>query len=114
MIFVGETITAQKKTLKFDPIGTSFHATNHSKSIYNIGFSNTGALQQKAGINTSINFPISTFSIISPNYYTQNFGFFCKKELQMEKVTKLPIKIRLGTVQQCDWMEGKPNAVKAN
>jgi len=112
MIFVGETITAQKNTLKFDPINTNFHYANHSKSIYKIVFSSTATLQQNAGINTSINFPISPFSIISPNYYSQNFGFFCKKELQIEKVTKLPIKIRLGSVQQCDWMEGKLNAVR--
>lgn len=44
------------------------------------------------------------------NFYTQNFGFFCKKELQLEKVTKIPFKFRLGSVQQCDWMEGKVNA----
>lgn len=54
-------------------------------------------------------YPVS-YSLISPNYYTQNFGFFCKKELQLEKITKIPFKFRLGSVQQCDWMEGKFNA----
>ncbi|MGC4100689.1 hypothetical protein [Ferruginibacter sp.] len=48
--------------------------------------------------------------VITSNFYTQNFGFFCRKELQLEKATKLPFKFRLGSVQQCDWMEGKPNA----
>ena len=52
-----------------------------------------------------------SFSVIPVNFYTQNFGFFCKKELQMERFTKLPFKFRLGNVQQCDWMEGKLNAV---
>ena len=48
--------------------------------------------------------------VISPDYYTQNFGFFCKKELQFEKVTKVPFKFRLGSVQYCDRMEGKKTA----
>lgn len=54
-------------------------------------------------------YPVS-YSLISPNYYTQNFGFFCKKELQLEKVIRIPFIFRLGSVQQCDWMEGKLNA----
>jgi hypothetical protein len=48
--------------------------------------------------------------VISGNFYTQNFGFFCKKELQLEKITKVPFKFRLGSVQQVDWMEGKTGA----
>lgn len=53
---------------------------------------------------------IATFSVINSDYYTQNFGFFCKKELQFEKATKVPFKFRLGSVQYCDWMEGKRSA----
>ena len=49
-------------------------------------------------------------SMISADHYTQNFGFFCKKELQFEKATKVPFKFRVGTVQYCDWMEGKKSA----
>ncbi len=48
-------------------------------------------------------------SPLPQNFYTQNLGFFCKKELQLEKATKIPFKFRLGSVQQCDWMEGKVN-----
>ena len=50
--------------------------------------------------------------IITPDFYSQNFGFFCKKELQFEKATMTPFRFRLGTVQYCDWMEGKPNSIK--
>lgn len=48
-----------------------------------------------------------SLQVITPDYYTNNFGFFCKKELQLEKITKLPFKFRLGSVEQCDWLEGK-------
>ncbi len=46
-------------------------------------------------------------TLLSSNYYTQNLGFFCKKELAVEKYLKVPLRIRLGSVQQCDYLEGK-------
>lgn len=45
--------------------------------------------------------------MLSANYYTTNLGFFCKKELLVEKTVKFPIKFRLGSLQYCDAMEGK-------
>jgi hypothetical protein len=58
----------------------------------------------KAPISFINNYSIN---IIAPNYYTQNFGFFCKKELQLQKATKVPFVFRLGSVEMCDRMEGK-------
>lgn len=45
--------------------------------------------------------------LVPSNYYAANLGFFCKKEIQLEKITSIPFKFRLGSVQQCDWLEGK-------
>lgn len=49
------------------------------------------------------------FSIhtLPANYYAANLGFFCKKELQIQKAIKLPVKFRLGTVEYTDKLEGK-------
>lgn len=46
-------------------------------------------------------------NILSPNYYTANMGFFCKKELAIEKATKIPLRFRIGSLGYCNQLEGK-------
>ncbi len=40
-------------------------------------------------------------------FYYNSIGFFCQKELQIEKTMKFPLKFRLGSVTYTDQMEGK-------
>lgn len=47
------------------------------------------------------------FTFMASNYYTNALGFFCKKEIQMERALKFPLKFRLGSVAYTDKMEGK-------
>ena len=42
---------------------------------------------------------------ISPSLYTQHFGFFCRKELQLEKAIKLPLRFRLGSLDYVNSLE---------
>jgi hypothetical protein len=51
--------------------------------------------------------PSLAFEAIPQNYYTQHFGIMCKKELALEKATKIPFRFRLGSLQQCNYLEGK-------
>jgi hypothetical protein len=47
--------------------------------------------------------------VLPQNFYNQNLGFFCKKEVQLQKLTSLPIYFRLGTKEYVDRLERKPN-----
>ena len=38
---------------------------------------------------------------------TDHWGWFCKKEWAWEKRTGIPFKFRLGSVEYCNWLEGK-------
>lgn len=83
------------------------------------------AFSQDNGMKTNVDAAFKTFysmygkpdylqvnkiKVLPSNFYSDNLGFFCKQELKMQAVTLLPIKIRLGSVSYCDWMEGKRNA----
>ena len=45
--------------------------------------------------------------IVPEDFYTCNIGFFCKKELLIEKTIKIPLRFRLGSLEQCNYYEGK-------
>jgi len=51
----------------------------------------------------------SSIKLINQDYCTQHFGFFCKKELALEKTIKVSLHIRLGSLQQCNYLERKKN-----
>ncbi|MDQ6845491.1 MAG: hypothetical protein M3Z92_14275 [Bacteroidota bacterium] len=59
------------------------------------------AVPSGASYLTSIKTPIPA------DYYTRNFGFFCKQELNFEKTTKIAFRFRLGSLEQCNYYEGK-------
>jgi len=47
------------------------------------------------------------FRILPDDYYSKHLGFMCKKELQLEKATRVPIRIRLGGLDYVNMLEGK-------
>jgi hypothetical protein len=44
---------------------------------------------------------------LSPQFYSSQLGFFCKQEIKFDKIIKIPFRFRLGSVEQCDRLEGK-------
>ena len=47
------------------------------------------------------------WKLLPADYYTRDFGFFCKRELEVEKKLHLPLKFRLGSLEYCNYLEGK-------
>src|SRR5580765_6671075 len=43
----------------------------------------------------------STKNSLPGNFYAKQLPFFCSRELQIEKTTRIPIKFRLSTVEYC-------------
>jgi hypothetical protein len=53
--------------------------------------------------------PNYSLLVLPSNYYYTQLGIICKSEIKIESYIKLPLKIRLGSLQYCNWMEGKKN-----
>ena len=96
-----------QNTFTLKPAFTSYKTINYHHSIRKVNSRVHPQPVHTARPVIKLN-PLSC-SIITADFYTQNFGFFCKKELQFEKVTKIPLRFRLGTLQYNDYLEGKPN-----
>ena len=52
--------------------------------------------------------PASLFlSPVPADRVVTHFGFFCKTELELEKTIHLPLRLRLGSLEYCNQLEGK-------
>ncbi len=46
-------------------------------------------------------------AMIPANRVVTHFGFFCRRELELEKTIRLPLRFRLGSLEYCNRLEGK-------
>lgn len=89
-------------------------SAQNTKNIYPISFMSPLSQSLKTKSSVHLPFKLSSFKVPDQNkvfmlpgdYYTRHFGFFCKNELKLEKATKVPFRFRLGSVEQCNKLEG--------
>jgi hypothetical protein len=78
----------------------------HPRPVYNV-MNWRVAMMESGGYDYSVPVNILLDSFGS-GYYIGNLGFFCKKELEIEKTTHLPLRFRLGSLEETNRLEGKP------
>jgi hypothetical protein len=51
-----------------------------------------------------------TLPVLPSSFYCNSLGIICKKEMQLEKITTVPFRFRLGSLDYVNYLEQKPNA----
>lgn len=65
------------------------------------------AVKQFAAGNYNAAAGLQAAQPVNPAHATSSFGFFCRQELKMDKRTAMPVRFRLGSMEQCNRLEGK-------
>lgn len=95
MIFVGKFLIAQ-----------NYYPANTKLSLLQLTAAANKSSKHLTG-NTAENGKVTCPIFLSPGFYASQLGFFCKQEIKMDKTTKVPFRFRLGSVADCNRLEGK-------
>ena len=106
LLFIATTLCAQ---LGLKAHSSLLEVDDQTFEVPRLYFST--AIQKTQIDNTPL---LTTYQFIAmekqstPSFYCyDDLAFFCKIEVQLEKIVQLPFKFRLGSVQYVDYLEGK-------
>lgn len=113
ILFFNVEIFSQDTCIKL-PINyntlANFEFENETKLDYHPGDSTINL--KKINPKPAIIKTNSSLFVLSPSFYYKRLSFFCSKELQLEKITSVPFRFRLGSLDYVNYLEQKPNALK--
>jgi len=66
-----------------------------------------GSAAQKTLVVQATIAPTINIKTVPPGLCTQNLSFFCRQEVKLQKASRLPVYIRLGTKDYVDYLERK-------
>jgi hypothetical protein len=119
-LFNGEILAQEKNVEKF-PVFAKKYIISKGFSVLSSqsSFDKMNAVKHPEMALKWVSLASSDFSSYSSfnapvarNFYSQHLPFFCRKELQIEKATSIPLRFRLGSLQYTDYLEQKPNALR--
>jgi hypothetical protein len=80
-----------------------------SPLINNGSYLSTSLINYQLLFSANTNTKTDAPQILAGNFYARHLGFVCKKEWQFEKTTHIPFRFRLGSLDNCNFLEGKNN-----
>jgi hypothetical protein len=117
LLMLSSTIFSQQKIVASNSISNfkvagKIDGTLTVRDVYLFKHLKNNSLKTEDRTRTRINYiqPLRSLLIpqgISQTNYCDQLAFFCKKEIQLEKITSVPFRFRLGSLEYVDKLEGK-------
>jgi hypothetical protein len=97
--------------IKYDFLQLKYPGTPDGRTARDVSFKGKNqVISPDLGLNINfgiLNSPGDALYTQPADLYYKQSGFFCKKEWDLEKVTHIPFRFRLGSLADCNALEGK-------